>query len=49
VKLSDTDNKRCPRCGGEMEFKEAAECPTTGAPMHIFQCQDCDRIHTVQR
>ena len=49
VQSTDTHNKRCPRCGGELEFKTTCENPTTGSPVDFFKCKDCGHVHTVKR
>ena len=43
-----THSEPCPRCGGELEFKDTVESPTTGSPVHFFQCKDCGHIHSVE-
>jgi uncharacterized Zn finger protein len=48
VQLKYTQDKQCPRCGGTLEFKNTVESPTTGSPVHFFQCKDCGHIHSVE-
>ena len=39
----------CPRCGGELEFKDTCESPITGSRVHFFKCEDCGHVHTIER
>jgi hypothetical protein len=38
---------RCPRCGGELQFKANVGSLGKDAETYFFQCKDCDHIHTV--
>ena len=45
----NTRRGTCPRCGGELQFKQTVESLSTGALVHFFRCEDCGHVHTAER
>jgi transcription elongation factor Elf1 len=40
----------CPHCGGELEWKASVgSLEKKELEIHFFQCEQCDRIHTLER
>jgi hypothetical protein len=47
VQLTGINPGRCPRCGGELEFKANVGSLGEGSETYFSECSDCDHIHTV--
>ena len=46
--INDNGPPRCPSCGGELEWKADLPLFSTTPDTKFFQCENCDRFHTVR-